>query len=155
MPAKKYFAAATLLTLAVAAGAAEETMTSEKPYNQGSYQGTPWVSGGVGIEERNRMLETLADDYNLKLEFAVAQGNYLGDVSVRITNADGAVVMDAKSSGPWFLTKLPPGTYGVQASGFGETFEQTVQLPATGLHTLVFNQWTKAGVAQETPGPTY
>jgi hypothetical protein len=111
------------------------------------------VSGGVGIEERMR--ETLADDYNLKLEFAVAQGNYLGDVSVRITNADGAVVMDAKSSGPWFLTKLPPGTYGVQASGFGETFEQTVQLPATGLHTLVFNQWTKAGVAQETPGPTY
>jgi hypothetical protein len=45
MPAKKSFAAATLLTLAVAAGAAEETMIWEKPYDRGSYQGTPWVWG--------------------------------------------------------------------------------------------------------------
>jgi len=39
--------------------------------------------------------------------------------------------------------------------GFGETFEKTVQVPATGLRTVVFNEWTKAGVAKETPGPGF
>jgi len=34
-------------------------------------------------------------------------------------------------------------------------FEQTVEVPATGLKTVVFNQWTKKEVAKETPGPTY
>jgi hypothetical protein len=41
------------------------------------------------------------------------------------------------------------------ASGFGRTFNETVTVPASGMATVVFNQWTKEGVAQASPGPFY
>ena len=63
--------------------------------------------------------------------------------------------MNSLSDGPWFMTKLPAGTYKVQAMGFGKTFEKTVQVPATGLHTVVFNQWTNGEVAEHTPGASF
>jgi hypothetical protein len=67
----------------------------------------------------------------------------------------GEVVVNSLSDGPWLITKLPAGTYKVQAMGFGKTFEKTVQVPATGLHTAVFYQLTKEEVAEHTPGPPY
>jgi hypothetical protein len=110
----------------------------------------------VGLHQlRQYLREEYADDFNWKLEFAVAQGSYLSDVWVRITKPTGEVVVNSLSDGPWFLTKLPAGTYKVQAIGFGKTFEKTGQVPATGLHTVAFNQWTKAGVAEHTPGATF
>jgi hypothetical protein len=30
-----------------------------------------------------------------------------------------------------------------------------VTVPADGTETLIFNEWTKAGVADATPGPSY
>jgi len=133
----------------------EDPATAPALYDEGSYEGTPWVSGGVGLDERNYMLENLANDYNLKLEIAVADGSYLADAEVVIAKLDGAIVMKQVSTGPWFMTRLPAGSYRVQVSGFGQTFEQAVEVPASGLKTVVFNQWTKAEVAKETPGPTY
>jgi len=123
-------------------------------YDKGSYLGTPWASGGAGDQAREEMMQELAD-YNLRLEFAVADGNYLSDIAVTVTEAGGGAAVRAFSSGPWFMTKLPAGTYDVRASGFGETFEETVQVPHSGLETVVFNEWTKAGVAQTTPGAGY
>jgi len=141
-----------LLLFSVSAVNAQPVPTPEKMINEGNYRGTPWISGGVGEEERKYLLKEYAEDFNLKLEFAVAQGDYLADVWVRITKPTGEVVVNSLSDGPWFMTKLPAGTYQVQAMGFGKKFEKTIQVPATGLHTLVFNQWTKAEVAEQTPG---
>ncbi len=135
--------------------AAETTLAQKKnPSDQGSYLGTPWVSGGVGESSRDQLMNQY-DDYNLKLEFAVAEGNYLADVAVSITSADGAPLLRAFSTGPWLMTKLPAGTYEVAVNGFERTFVKEVRVPAQGMETVIFNEWTKAGVAEATPGPSY
>jgi hypothetical protein len=123
-------------------------------YDTGRYLGTPWASGGAGEGARQQMMNDLGD-YNLRLEFAVQDGTYLGDVAVTVTRPDGGTVLRAFSSGPWLMAKLAPGTYDVRASGFGRTFDETVTVPAGGMATVVFNQWTKEGVAQASPGPFY
>lgn len=144
-----------LMASTAVAIAAETTLAQKKdPSDQGSYLGTPWVSGGVGKASREQLMKEY-DDYNLKLEFAVADGNYLADVAVSITTPDGAPVLRAFSTGPWLMTKLPAGTYEVAVNGYERTFTQEVQVPAQGMETVIFNDWTKAGVAQATPGPTY
>ena len=155
MMMKTWLAIAALLFLGVSAIATAADPTYEETISKGSYEGTPWLSGGVGEGEREYILAEYTDDYNLKLEFAVADGSYLADIEVLIAKPTGKVVMQASSKGAWFLTNLPAGTYHVKAMGFGETFEKTVEVPATGLHTVVFNEWTKAEVAEETPGPSY
>ncbi|MBK5930165.1 hypothetical protein [Halochromatium salexigens] len=135
--------------------ATEAAMTdNEVPIDQGTYLGTPWASGGVGDSAREALMKEY-DDYNLKLEFAVADGNYLTDVAVSITTPDGVPVLRAFSPGPWLMTKLPAGRYDVAVNGFEKTFVREVTVPAQGMETLIFNDWTKAGVAEATPGPSY
>jgi hypothetical protein len=143
---------ATLLFLLSTVAAAAPDVP---PYETGNYQGTPWVSGGAGVGSRDAMLEKFKDDYNLKLEFAVTDGNYLGDIQVTINTPDGGTVVSALSKGPWFMVSLPPGTYDVQASGYERTFTRSVTVPASGLETVIFNQWTKEGIAARTPGSSY
>ena len=43
----------------------------------------PWVSGGVGINERE-YLQKMASEFNLKLEFAASDGSYLADVNATV-----------------------------------------------------------------------
>jgi len=110
-------------------------------FDRGTYRGIPWISGGVGKEERDYLIENFADAYNLKLEFARTDGAYMGDISVVISQQGGGIVIAAGSSGPWFMVELPAGTYGIEASGDGQRFERTVDVPATGLETVVFAGW--------------
>lgn len=143
------------LALAEEAATAVETPQSgvgmpaaHTTYETGTWQGTPWLSGGFGEGAREELLDRFADDFNLKLEFALDKGNYLGDVDVRITNTAGETVMEANSKGPWFMTRLPPGEYQATASGFGQSFDKQVSVPASGLNTVVFNGWDSANVPQ-------
>lgn len=80
-----------------------------------SDSGIPYVSGGIGEDER-AALNAAAATYNLKLIFTdKGGGHYLSDINVSIKGAKGADVLEAVSDGPWFLAKLPPGTYRVSA----------------------------------------
>lgn len=134
--------------------AANAAMTDHQiPIDQGTYRGTPWLSDGVGESAREQLMNA-DDDYNLKLEFAVAEGHYLGDVAVSINTPDGEPVLRAFSPGPWLMAKLPAGRYEVDANGFEKTFVREVDVPAQGMETVLFNDWTKADVAEATPGPT-
>lgn len=99
-----------------------------------SPQGVPFLSGGFGLDERTA-IDAMAGQYNLKLEFAMAEGNYLGDVRVML---QGPVVLDVISEGPWFLTRVPPGTYRVTAEYAGAAKTQSVSVGAGGLKTVVF-----------------
>lgn len=130
----------------------QATPAPEKMMDEGNYQGIPWLSGGVGETEREYLSSQRAEDYNLKLEFATMTGAYLGNVSVSIAKPDGELVVDALSEGPWFMTKLAAGTYRVQASGDGKTYNMSVDVPATGLRTVVFNQWTTSAVSEPASG---
>jgi len=145
---------ASALMLAIGWSAlAAQTMQESEPetmVDDGTYQGVPWLSGGVGKGERDYLMSQRADDFNLKLEFAAQSGAYLGDMRVTIAKPDGQVVVEALSKGPWFMTKLPAGTYKVEVSGYEKSYATSVNVPAVGLETLVFNQWPTPAVS--TPG---
>jgi hypothetical protein len=145
----RYLATACLLALVALplASQAEHYAMQE----QSSFQGTPYFSGGFGVEQREHLMTAVADDYNVKLEFALDEGNYLGDVRVEITDGDGARVMEALSKGPWFFTRLPPGRYRVEVSGYGQAFADSVSVPASGLAQVVFNDWDKERVIRYAP----
>ena len=56
------------------------------PIQPKHYGNIPYLSGGVGLDEREA-LNQMSRDYDLKLSFAVTGGNYLGDVAVEVRDA--------------------------------------------------------------------
>ena len=86
-------------------------------YQTGSMGKIEYVMGGVGADERAVLLE-IQNNYNLKLVFAETSGAYVSDVRVRIDHAKGKVI-ETTVQGPWFIVKLPPGSYKVTATRGG------------------------------------
>ena len=78
-------------------------------------QGYGLMSGGVGIEARNQMMER-ANPYDLKLSFADRAGDYLSDVKVAIEDERGQRIVDTTAAGPWFYAELPAGKYDIKAT---------------------------------------
>jgi hypothetical protein len=107
------------------------------PIQPKHYGSIPYLSGGVGLDEREALNQT-ARDYNLKLSFAVTGGNYLSDVAVEVRDAGGRMVLEGISEGPWFFTKLPPGRYTVAVSVTGRSQQKTVQVSGRGQTVLNF-----------------
>ncbi|HAA03266.1 MAG TPA: hypothetical protein DCZ69_04785 [Syntrophobacteraceae bacterium] len=101
------------------------------------YGNVPYVSGGIGLDEREALTQ-FAAGYDLKLMFAVAAGNYLADVRVEILDAAGRMVLQAVSEGPWFFAHLPPGRYNVAVNLAGVSQRQTVQVSGQGQTRLNF-----------------
>ena len=112
-------------------------LSSESVLQPKHYGNIPYISGGIGLDEREA-LNSLATGYNLKLMFAVPAGNYLADVRVEIRNASGQLEVDAISEGPWFFAHLPPGRYNVSVSFAGSTQRQDVQVSGGGRSQLNF-----------------
>jgi hypothetical protein len=102
-----------------------------------TYKGTPYVSGGIGLEERAE-LRAIGKTDNLELSFALQNKAYLGSAEVRIKDKSGTEILEAVSDGPLFLTKLPEGVYTVMATAMGKTLEQTVHVPSQGQARLYF-----------------
>lgn len=96
-----------------------------QPQTQGD---VTFVTGGVGIDERNELDATRAN-YNLSLQFSVqGSGNYLSDVNIRITDLKGNVFLETVSNGPKLFAKLPSGRYIVNVDLNGETYHKTVSV---------------------------
>ena len=85
------------------------------------------VSGAVGLEDRQRMLQSYGD-YNLHLAFAQADGAYLADVGLSIRSADGQLVWSGFSEGPYFFAQIPGGQYQVNAEFDGRVVSKIVQV---------------------------
>ncbi len=85
-------------------------------------QGYSFMSGGVGTDERNEMIQQ-SSQYDLALSFAAPAGNYLSDVQVVITDQRGNQVINTTTAGPLFYAQLPPGRYNVKATLNGQTQE--------------------------------
>ena len=105
-------------------------------YWEGVEQGIPVVSGGVGLDERAAMTE-IQRDYDLKLEFAMKNGEYVSDVKVDIQDGKGMPVLEEVTHGPWFFAKLPAGEYKVMVSFEGRTEMRDFKV-GNGLQTHVF-----------------
>lgn len=104
-------------------------LTADMPASirEKTYNNIPYLSGGVGEEEID-LLRQVDGAYNVKLIFAATEGNYLSDVHVLIEDTQGTKVLEAVSEGPWFYTRLSPGTYNVRAQAEGRTRQQRAQV---------------------------
>lgn len=81
-------------------------------------QATTYLCSGTSEEER-ALAETTP--HSLKLVYAQPGGSFLGDVTTRIAEPGGQVVVEARCEGPWLLVDLPAGDYEVTASYRGES----------------------------------
>lgn len=100
----------------------------------------PYVSGGVGVDERQDLLAR-EKDFNLKIIAAEASGDYVGDVRVVIESIGKERVLETAMDGPILLASLAPGTYTVRATLDGKTLTRTVTISAGGLRQLDF-RWS-------------
>lgn len=120
---------AVLFGIAMAAANAQEL--------GGTQNGVPYLSGGVGDDSVER-IQARAKDFNLKLLFTFVEGNYLADVGVTIRDSGGKTLVDQVSDGPFFLAKLPAGSYTVAVTNNGKTQTRKVHVGAKGLHSEQF-----------------
>jgi len=85
-------------------------------------QGYPYLTGGVGSDERSA-LEERGKDYNVKLVFAESDGSFVAAVALQIVGAKNQPIASLTTTGPWFYIQLPPGIYHVKASFAGQVKE--------------------------------
>lgn len=98
-----------------------------------------WVSGGVGEDSRERLAVLSAGfGFNLRLTFALASGDYLSAVAVRIVDASGRTVLETTSEGPILLVRLPVGRYTVAAMAGGREVARVLELAAERPAAAVF-----------------
>jgi hypothetical protein len=101
-----------LLSLSAALTPAYADMSALPPVRtQGD---VTYLSGGIGSDE-TAAIKAAAPGYALTLQFSSATGAFLASVVVKITDADGTVVLDTTSEGPYLLVNLGPGRYTVDA----------------------------------------
>lgn len=103
-----------------------------------SGNGAPYVSGGIGLDER-AVLRSTSGKYNLQLLFAVrGGGEYLASTQVTIQDSKGNKVIDTASEGPWFFARLPAGRYKVSVGQDTKTQTRTANVTRGGRTRLDF-----------------
>lgn len=122
------FVAMALLSSGVSARS-EEVVTAPS--------GVTYVSGGAGTEAVDR-LRSMEPEFNLKLVFALNNGEYLADVKVQVVDAANRVVLDTSTEGPWLLARLPAGSYQVNASYRRSIEHRAITVGPGSLKTLDF-----------------
>ena len=135
MPRRPIAALAAAMLLGMSMLPAAASARSEEVVTAPS--GVTFVSGGVSTEAIDR-LRAMERDFNLKMVFALANGEYAADVRVQVVSPSNAVVLDTLSEGPWLLARLPAGTYQVNATYGRSTERRTVAVAPTALKTLDF-----------------
>ena len=70
----------------------------------------PTLTGGVGLEE-NAVLRPQQANFNLKFLFTFLEGDYIADVTVKVADASGKVVLEQTVDGPILMALLPAGNY--------------------------------------------
>ncbi len=93
-----------------------------------------YLSGGVGKPEREQ-LRALEKEFNLKLVFAVADGKYVANVKVVVSDAKGRKLLEHVADGPFFMARLPAGEYSVAATYAGKTQTRKIGVAASRLRT--------------------
>ena len=95
------------------------------------------VSGGISTDAVGH-LKAIEKDFNLKMVFALKNGEYLANVRVQVVDPSNNVVVDTTSEGPWLLAQLPAGSYQVNATYGSVSERRVVAVAPTSLKTLDF-----------------
>lgn len=101
----------------LSAGTAATTVASSALPPIDTQGGIPYLSGGIGSDE-SAAIKAAASRYSLSVTLASTQDGrnvYLSSVPVTVMDANGGVVLDVVSNGPYLLADLPPGRYRVSA----------------------------------------
>jgi len=96
-----------------------------------------YVSGGIGSESVDR-LNSLVSDFNLKLVFALNNGEYVSGVRVVIADMKGKTVLDTTSAAPLFLARLPMGSYQIMATLADHTVKRQATVGSSKIRTVDF-----------------
>jgi hypothetical protein len=121
----------SLVALLIGLGATSFAQGSRTAPREQTTGEVPYVSGGLGQEEREQ-LRQMAAQYNLRLTFSIPQGNYLSTVGVTIRDMRGTPVLETVAQGPLLYAKLPPGEYTVSARAYNQHKQQTVRIKEAG-----------------------
>ena len=103
---------ATVLALSIFAATPAAAQGAGDPILDAN--GIKYACAGVGKVSRG---DPRWASFPVKLQFAAANGDFLGDPAVTVTDAGGATVFQAQCDGPWVLIELPAGSYQVHATG--------------------------------------
>ena len=125
------------LMLAVMAGEPAMAQSGSSFIKEGVINDIPYLSGGVGWEERVT-ISRMAKGYNLKLTFATSAGAYLSNLMVGIRDRRGKLLLEMESNGPWFLAKLPKGRYRI-TTAFGDQKKVHRVKVSKDLSKIIFN----------------
>jgi hypothetical protein len=85
-----------------------------------------YVSGGIGHDEAAAFRHA-EKHYPLALVFsskAKPRDEFVSDVKVMIRDAKGKTMLDAASTGPFLLARLPAGKYDIQATHGSKMLER-------------------------------
>ncbi len=104
---------------------------------------TTYLNGGIGRSEEAAM-HRVAHEFPLRIAFSERKdGEFLADVPVVISDAQGNPVFQLPNAGPMLYVMLPHGRYKVSARFKGRTETQEVALDAKGGKDLYFH-WNAA-----------
>jgi hypothetical protein len=95
-------------------------------------QGISYITGGVGEEESTAILAE-AKQWPLLLELSQLEngrGVWIFGSQIKIANAKGAMIFDAKADGPYMLVNLDAGDYVIQASYQGVEQKRAISIKA-------------------------
>lgn len=101
-----------------------------------SADGVEYVTGGFGSDE-STAFKAAESSYPLALTFAATDEGggsrpYIAEVALVVKDQSGAVVMDVPSAGPYFLARLQPGSYTIEATYQGMTQTRTLEVKEGG-----------------------
>ena len=74
-------------------------------FDQGVFRGIPYMTGGVGEQER-LCLALMEKDYNLKMVFSLNSKQYLANETVTIHDMPGREVFQGRVDGPWLFVSF-------------------------------------------------
>ena len=93
-------------------------------------QGIAYVSGGVGAEESQAILDE-AKRWPLLLELSQLEGGrgvWIFGAMIQIQNVQNQTIFEAAANGPYALINLPVGDYQVAASYKGVVQKRSISL---------------------------
>lgn len=90
-----------------------------------------YVTGGIGDEELAQ-LKSLENGFNIQMLIAGTNGNFIGDVTVKVVDTKDTVLFTVDNAGPYFYLSLSPADYMVEVTAGGTMKSVKVKAPETG-----------------------
>ena len=118
----RLFVGAFIFAVASAAPLFSQAQGMPPMQSQGAVK---FACGGIGSDESTAMRAGMKS-HPLSLLFARADGAYLAEVGVTVTDAGGNQVLKTRANGPVCLIDLPAGKYTVDADNEGTVKKHAV-----------------------------